>query len=352
MTSIQIKSLPVEHVIRDIAEAYGAEMKSNCGEYTVDLPSDAGEGYITGIDTERGLGVLVYDCIFKNDTQIEFSLSGGHPLKFLYMLSGSIEHSFEKERENVHKIEEYQTSIVASSREQGHILLFKAGEHSRLHSLEIDRKTFTKRMECDVEKLEGDLKSLFMDFKAEKPFYWKDHFSLELAELFEKMYNLEEVDFLRKLYLEGVAYQILIKQIILYLDYREAEGGNVLRVNEVGQVKKAVEHIETNLQETPGVEELAREVGLNVNKLQTGFKLLYGNTVNRQIHKIRLEAARNLLLYTDHSVSEVAEKIGINSKSYFSKIFREHYEITPLEFRQKNKSVKRSVNKEEEQSGE
>jgi AraC-like DNA-binding protein len=338
MNSIPIKSLPVKHVIRDIAEALNTDYEDNCGEYTVNLPSEIGEGFITGIDTEGGVGFLLYDCSFKEETQIKFSINDVHPLKFLYLLSGTIEHYFENNPENVHEIEKYQTAIVASRLDHGHILLFRANTHTSLHSLEIDRRRFTQKMGCDLENLEEDLRSLFKDIEAKDHFYYKDHFSLELADLFEKMYDFKDVDFLRKIYMQGLAYQIFIKQILMYKDYQKDENKrNLLRVHEVAQVKTAADYIETHIRDTPTVEDIGKEVGLNTNKLQQGFKLLYRNTVNKHILDTRLRTARDLLLHTDYTVSEIADQVGINSKSYFSKIFREQYEITPREFREKNK---------------
>lgn len=352
MNTIEIKSLPVKKVIRDIAKALDIDYKNNCGEYTLTLPPQVGSGWITGIDTKGGLGVLLYDCTFKEETRLQFSINDVHPLKFLYLLSGSIEHYFENDENNVHEIEEYQTSIVGSHLDKGHILLFRANTHTRLHSLEIDRKRFSKKMKCELKNLTGKIKSLFEDVKAENHFYFKDHFSLELAELFKKMYEFEKMDYLRKIYLEGMAYQILIKQIVLYLDSeKEEHERNILRTTEVEQVRKAVLYIEANITDTPNIEEIGREVGLNQNKLQQGFKILYNNTVNRYIHKMRLEMARYLLLRTEYSISEIAERIGLNSKSYFSKIFRESYNISPSEYREKNKSSRiKGESKEENNS--
>jgi AraC-like DNA-binding protein len=46
--------------------------------------------------------------------------------------------------------------------------------------------------------------------------------------------------------------------------------------------------------------------------------------------------AASLLLGTGHSISEIAEKCGFMSDSYFSKIFREIYKCTPREYRKAN----------------
>ena len=337
--------MSVSHIVRDIAAALDTDFERECEEYKVHLPSQMGTGYITGIDTNSGLGVLLYDCTFKEDTQLRFSINEVHPLKFIYVIGGRLDHYFQNNQEEGHKIEEYQTAIIAGERKNGHILNFFADTNLRMHSLEINRKIFSETMACDLKNLKGDLKAVFEDIEAEKHFYWKDHFSLELADLFKKMYHFEEVDYLRKIYLEGMAYQILIKQIVLFLDYQEDDNNRrLMRTYEVDQIKRAIEYIEENITESPGVEEIAKEVGLNVNKLQYGFKMLYNTTVNKFVHKIRLDIARNLLLHTDYNVSEVANSVGLENKSYFSKVFKENYNITPSEFKQKNKDREQRLN--------
>ncbi|MDT0651636.1 helix-turn-helix domain-containing protein [Autumnicola edwardsiae] len=339
MKTLDLRSMSASHVIHDLAEALNVKFEKKCEEYTLHLPPKVGSGFITGIDTEGGLGVLLYDCTFKQDTQVCFSVNEVHPLKFLYVLEGFIEHHFQDDKEDGHHIEKYQTAIVASESETGHILNFKADEHTRIHSLEINRKIFSEKRGCELKNLKGDLKALFEDVEAKKKFYYRDHLSLDLANLFKKMYDFGEVDYLRKIYLEGVAYQILIKQIILYLDSQEdGDRSRLLRTSEVEQVQRAVDYIEEQIAESPGVEEIAKEVGLNVNKLQYGFKMLFDSTVNKFIHKTRLDIARNLLLHTDFNVSEVANSVGLSNKSYFSKVFKESYKITPSEFQQKNKA--------------
>jgi AraC-like DNA-binding protein len=88
---------------------------------------------------------------------------------------------------------------------------------------------------------------------------------------------------------------------------------------------------------------LAKRVGLNVNKLQDGFQSIYNDTVNGYVQKTRLEIARNLLMITEFNISEIVRKIGLSSKSYFSKIFKEEYQISPSEFRRNRKEANKAT---------
>lgn len=114
----------------------------------------------------------------------------------------------------------------------------------------------------------------------------------------------------------------------------------MLRRSEMDRTAKAVRIIEENLEELRTIPEIAREVGLNANKLQQCFREILGKTVNGFIMEKRLATARSLLSNTDYTLSTITSIIGYHSQSYFSKKFRETYGELPSEFR-KNKGLKR-----------
>src|SRR5690606_14848109 len=80
------------------------------------------------------------------------------------------------------------------------------------------------------------------------------------------------------------------------------------------------------------VEALAKEAGTNVNKLQEGFKHVYNLTVNKYMQHQKLEAAKEMLLTSEKNISEIVASIGLNNRSYFSKIFKEKYGVNPKYF--------------------
>lgn len=337
MNSIQVNSLPLKDVIRDISKVFDIPFSENCGEYLLKLPPSVGEGTIRGINFEGGLGLVQYDCLFNEDMEIHFVVNNIHPLKFLYTVEGILRHRFEDE-DDLHTIEQYQNAIVASSKHNGHVLLFKAKQRIKVNSLEIERERFQAKMECDIKSLDNELEQLFKDIKARGTFYYSGNYSLGISDILTGMLEFTAENFTRKLFLEGMAYQILTHQILQYQDDKKDEGSRtLLRSSELKQINHISDLIECNISDVPTVENLAREAGLNVNKLQEGFKKLYGTTVNNYVQKARLDAAYNLLTKTDLSISEIVSAIGLSSKSYFSKIFKEKHAISPSEFRKKQR---------------
>jgi len=53
------------------------------------------------------------------------------------------------------------------------------------------------------------------------------------------------------------------------------------------------------------------------------------------LKNIRLQNAKKMLRTKELNITEVAQKCGFNSTSYFTKLFKEHFSLTPKEFRLK-----------------
>lgn len=334
MHYIQVHSLPLKDVISDFAKAFNTEYTKNCDVYTLHLPGHIGTGTIKGINFYGGLGILQYEVNFLEDTEIQFIVDKVHPLKFLFSISGTLEHRF-KEDEDVHLINQYQNAIVASSNHNGHILSFKKNKDIHIKSLEIDRKAFKDRMKCDLEKLGGRLERLFSDTEAKEKFYYNGYYSLRIADLFLEIANSPRTNFINKIFLEGKSYQILTEQILQYEDdLNETAHQTLLRQVTIPKIKRIAKNIESNLADLDTIAKMAKEVGLNEKRLQEGFKMLYNTTINNYIQKKRLEKIKELLISTDMNMGEIAYEVGINSQSYLSKTFKAHYGISPTEFKQ------------------
>ncbi len=334
MQYIKVHSLPLKDVISDLAKAFNTEFTKSCDEYTLNLPEHIGSGMIKGINFHGGMGILQYEVNFLEDTEIQFIVDKVHPLKFLFSISGTLEHRF-KEDEEVHLIHQYQNAIVASSDHNSHILSFNKNKDIHIKSLEIDRQVFVDRMDCDLKKLGGRLERLFRDTEAKEKFYYNGYYSLQIADLFLEIANSPHTDFINKLFLEGKAYQVMTEQILQYEDDLNDTAHQILmRQFTISKIKKIAKNIDSNLADLDTIAKMAKEVGLTEKKLQEGFKVLYNTTINNYIQKNRLEKIKELLISTDMNMGEIAYEVGINSKSYLSKIFKAHFGISPTEFKQ------------------
>ena len=100
------------------------------------------------------------------------------------------------------------------------------------------------------------------------------------------------------------------------------------------KLTEAVELMESNLEELINLDDLASLVGISRRQLERLFKKYLGCVPRRYYLDLRLKKARQLLLQTPRSVSEIAIACGFVSASHFSKSYREMFGLSPREERQ------------------
>ncbi|WBL44183.1 AraC family transcriptional regulator [Algoriphagus halophytocola] len=345
MKKLQVHSLPLKEVIADIAKGLGTQYTQDCGEYYVQIPDSWGQGQIKGINFEGGLGLLIYDCLFYEDLEISFTVNQTHPLKFLFCLNGNLLHHFEQDGEE-HALQQHQNIIVASKGYNGHVLQFQKQQKTEIYSLEVDRHRFKERMECELAKAHTNLKSIFEDELAKTSFYYNGMYSLRLGEIFEEIKTHQYTDLIKKIFLESQSYRMLVQQLIQYDDdYQGSDQRNILRQSEAHAIREAVEIMKIELDSIESLNSIAQRVGLNAKKFQNGFRHFFGKSANEYLQFLRLSLAKDLLLNTEDSIQEIKEKVGFNSQSYFSELFKKMYHDTPSNFRKTHRKGKSSLKK-------
>ena len=94
-------------------------------------------------------------------------------------------------------------------------------------------------------------------------------------------------------------------------------------------VKKTVCYIDRNMGGKFSRKEISRETGTDEDYLTKVFRLEMGLGLWDYINILRLEEARNLLVYTGLSIKEIAERCGFTTDAYFCNCFRKRYKISP-----------------------
>lgn len=86
----------------------------------------------------------------------------------------------------------------------------------------------------------------------------------------------------------------------------------------------------------PSVKYLAQNVHLSPSYLSDLLKKETGLNAQELIHYHVIELAKNILVQTDQSVSEIAYSLGFEYPQYFSRLFKQKTGRTPLEYRANN----------------
>ncbi|MBS1744154.1 MAG: helix-turn-helix domain-containing protein [Bacteroidetes bacterium] len=99
-------------------------------------------------------------------------------------------------------------------------------------------------------------------------------------------------------------------------------------------VKKVRTAIEEHITDVNfNVEQLCKRVFMSHSQLHRKLDAVTGCSPNKFIRIIRLERAKVLLRNTNESVASVALECGYNDPGYFTRVFKQEFAITPLEWR-------------------
>lgn len=98
-------------------------------------------------------------------------------------------------------------------------------------------------------------------------------------------------------------------------------------------LKRVLLYMEQHCAQPLTVEDLAAVSGYSKYHFSRFFTAAVGCSCMRYLQRVRLRQARRLLLHTDLSVADVAQKTGFGEVSYFIRVFRQDTGVTPLRFR-------------------
>ncbi len=136
----------------------------------------------------------------------------------------------------------------------------------------------------------------------------------------------------------------LIGHLYLFLDYlvRSATGLRITSGSKLRDfyIHEALEYIEHNFQNNITVEEIAEVCGLNRSYFGKIFKEAVGNSPQEFLLKFRMAKAAELLKLTELSIGDIGLAVGYDNQMHFSRAFKNIYELSPREWRNRNKVKK------------
>jgi AraC-like DNA-binding protein len=89
-----------------------------------------------------------------------------------------------------------------------------------------------------------------------------------------------------------------------------------------------------SIQDPDKIEKVLKKLPVSYSKLRKDFKTHTGQSPNQYMLNLRLDKAKELLVNTGLSISEIAYQTGFDSVSYLSKIFKKKIKLSPKSYRQ------------------
>ncbi|MGE8567664.1 MAG: helix-turn-helix transcriptional regulator [Achromobacter sp.] len=133
---------------------------------------------------------------------------------------------------------------------------------------------------------------------------------------------------IKRMYLSGKALELAALAFNALLPARAIAADHRLSRADAERLHHARDLLLADLQDPPSLPELARLAGINVNKLTTGFRKLFGQSVYAFVRERRMAQAHALLAAGALTVSEAAYACGYTD-SHFTKAFQRRYGVLP-----------------------
>nr|WP_298998087.1 AraC family transcriptional regulator [uncultured Allomuricauda sp.] len=337
MTSINITAEDTAGTVKQIQEVIGGRIEERWGEHILHVSGSLANGTIKFIDFDWGVSLLEYDITFYDDVTLIMDASKYNPIHFAYCLEGYCEHRFGyQSKHDIKTLEQFQSVIISSRKGGLNYGYFPKDIPLEINVIQITRKEFLQKKLNGVKQLNNRLYELFHDLDHENTFAFYGAYDLRLADKIHTLRNVRSKGMIRIMQIEGLVYQILSNHIADHEQYVSKKRLSTGLLNrELKLVRQQAKKIVANPSKNYRLDEISTETGLSQAKLQEGFKLLYTRTVTEYVRHVRLEAARDYLRETDMNISQVVYTVGFSSRSYFSKIFKAKYNISPSDFKDK-----------------
>ncbi|WP_167345597.1 AraC family transcriptional regulator [Paenibacillus riograndensis] len=211
--------------------------------------------------------------------------------------------------------------------EPGDLLIYRPGEPYHLEVEEMDGKIESGDyyLLCEGSWIEEWWKA------QSRPIQQRIHMDTGMLSLWQQLY-IEQHRIVQR---NPELIRHLLCALCLSLDRLAVDA--VSRQDPEGRSNELVvlmrRYINVNALRRLRVEEVAKAAGLSVSRAVHLFKKLTGFTIIRYTQEIRLSNAMERIRYTDLSLENIAGTCGFGTYSYFHKVFKARYGISPKEAR-------------------
>ncbi len=340
MKIIEIENTKALSIIEQLNESLNGKVTKKDGEEILEFKNDLGHGSIRNIAFDWGISLLDYDVYFYEDLKIIYKITEEAPIEFLFVSEGNLKYNSD-ESANFIELERFQNVIISNKENSRNVYIFPSKVNVKLNVIQVLSDEYSKKKNNNIGTIQETLLSVFQGDKNNLPYKHLGGYNLKIASIIKNLNNVEGSGIIKSLSIEGQLNLILALQISEHRKFINKETlPDSLSKNDIKNIHKTANYIVDNVSQYMSIKTLSSLSGLTPKKLQSGFKLLYSKSVNEYIRQIKLEIARDLIKNTDKSISEIVYSIGYRSRSYFSKIFHDKYNILPTDYRD---AIKRST---------
>lgn len=161
---------------------------------------------------------------------------------------------------------------------------------------------------------------------------FKQPFVIQNAQFVEEILLNTEKEYKKNtIYANEIAESYLKCALLKLAEYKNQKGNHLYN--------KIINHIENNYKTIKTNNDIANALGYHSFYLNKVIEHHSGLTLHKYIKKFRLTKAAELLAFSDMSIAEISNEIGIDNANHFCNIFTKEYGVSPSKYRNSIKVI-------------
>ena len=277
------------------------------------------------IELRPGMWISMLESSSKDNIKLEYQKDPAM-IDFGFVLSGRINHTFFNNGNSMEAACGF-AGIGYFPGKKGIAEL--SGRHTlRAFHLHIAPETLYNMIKDDLGTMPSDFRHI-IEGSTRKTFLSRRSMDPITSLAVSEFFNPKSTGFPRKLFLEYKAMEILNLQITYLMSHENSSG---LCASERSRIIEAHDMLLKDLSAPPTLKALSQNFSLSHNKLQYGFRIMFGNSVFGYLREYKMQKACSLFKTTDMNVSQVAGETGYVNVSKFSRAFKKRFGVLPKQY--------------------
>lgn len=112
-----------------------------------------------------------------------------------------------------------------------------------------------------------------------------------------------------------------------------SDGTKEPKDTEINLYDQIAQYLDLRYKEDFSLSDIANELHANPSYISRLYKKKTGKNLFDEVVSRRMDKAKEYLIASDMKINDIAEYVGFNDPSYFSRLFKKLYGITPKEYR-------------------
>jgi AraC-like DNA-binding protein len=261
-------------------------------------------------------------CYFKQPAMIDFG----------FILSGQFDHKLRKNvADRCIKANDGLSGIGYFPGGKG-VVEIPAGKMLQVLHVHVAPERLHRMVQNDIGSMPMNFRSI-IEGSTQKAYLSKSNMDPATQSIAFEVFNGRCCGLPRSLFLECKALELITLQLGRLMSRETRTQVNAgLSPSEKDRILAARDWLVRNLSAPPTLDKLGRRFCLSQNKLQYGFRALFGDSVFGCLREYKMQKARCLFKTAEMNVSQVAWEVGYINVSQFTKAYKKRFGILPKQY--------------------